>query len=128
MRSESGEVHRQSRRCSLFCFALAGFSLLASRRWDCRCNIIFYKVLSNRAGPIYSRVHCARNNLYFIPVASKSRSVNGVLAFGKGRGKFGLDRFERRLQAAVDGHEFETLNLFSGQYEGREMKGIESWQ
>jgi hypothetical protein len=28
------------------------------------------------------------------------------------------------LQALVDGHKFETLNPFSGQYEGREMKGI----
>ena len=43
-------------------------------------------------------------------------------------GKFGLDRFKRRLQALVDGHEFETLNLFSGQDEGREMKGIQCSQ
>ena len=43
-------------------------------------------------------------------------------------GKFGLDCFKRRLQAVVDGHEFETLNLFSGQYEGREMKRIEGSQ
>jgi hypothetical protein len=32
------------------------------------------------------------------------------------------------LQAVVNGHEFETLNLFSGQYKGREMKGIQSSQ
>jgi hypothetical protein len=29
--------------------------------------------------------------------------------------KFGLDRFERPLQALVDGQELESLNLFSGQ-------------
>ena len=39
-----------------------------------------------------------------------------------------LDRFKRRLQTVVDGHVFETINPFSGQCEGREMKGIECSQ
>ena len=43
-------------------------------------------------------------------------------------GKFGLDRFKSRLQALVDGHEFETLNPFASQYEGRQMKGIQRSQ
>ncbi len=40
----------------------------------------------------------------------------------------GLDRSKRRLQAVLDGHQFETLNLFPGQHEGRQMKGIQSSQ
>jgi hypothetical protein len=43
-------------------------------------------------------------------------------------GKFGLNRFKSRLQALVDGHEFETLNPFASQYEGRKMKGIQCSQ
>jgi hypothetical protein len=35
----------------------------------------------------------------------------------KRRNRVVLDRFKRRVQALVDGHEFEALNLFSGQYE-----------
>jgi len=38
---------------------------------------------------------------------------------------FGLDRSKRRPQTVVDGHQFESLNLFSGQYKGREMQGIQ---
>jgi hypothetical protein len=56
-----------------------------------------------------------------------SKPPNGILRSAKGRG-FSLDRFKRRVQALVDGHEFETLNLFSNQYEGREMKGIQCSQ
>jgi hypothetical protein len=39
-----------------------------------------------------------------------------------------LDRSKRRLQALVDGHQFESLDLFSGQYKGREMQGIQCAQ
>ncbi len=46
----------------------------------------------------------------------------------KRRNRVVLDRFKRRVQALVDGHEFETLHLFSGQYEGREMMGIQCSQ
>jgi hypothetical protein len=41
---------------------------------------------------------------------------------------FGLNRSNRLLQAVVHGHEFETLNPFSGQNEGRQMKGVQSSQ
>jgi len=37
-------------------------------------------------------------------------------------------RVKRRLEALIDGQEFETLDLLSGQYEGREMKGIQGSQ
>jgi hypothetical protein len=39
-----------------------------------------------------------------------------------------LDRVKRRLEALINGQEFETLDLFAGQYEGREMKGIQCSQ
>ena len=51
---------------------------------------------------------------------------NGVV-FALSSGEL-LDRSKRLLQEVVDGHEFETRNLFSGQCEGREMKGIQSSQ
>ena len=128
MRSESGEVHRQFRRCSLFCLALAGFSLLASRRWDCRCNIICLQSSEQEgrayilAGPLRREQSIFDSRGFGV---SKRQRRSGVW---QRTGKFGLDRFKRRLQAIVDSHEFKTLNLFSGQCEGREMKGIEGSQ
>lgn len=55
------------------------------------------------------------------------RSRRNRVVFALSSGEL-LDRSKRLLQAVVDGHEFETRNLFSGQCEGREMKGIQSTQ
>ena len=55
------------------------------------------------------------------------RPFTFMLALTKDQ-KFGLDRLKRRLQALVDGHEFETLNPFASQYEGRKMKRIQCSQ
>jgi len=57
--------------------------------------------------------------------ASKSDGGLRDVGLWQRAGKFGLDRFKSRLQALVDGHEFETLNPFASQYEGRQMKGIQ---
>ena len=130
-RRASGNEERERRsslairRFSLFC--LAGFSRWLSRRWDCHSNILCYKVLSKRAGPIFAGPLRPEQSIFHsrgFEVPKRQRR-SGLC---EGLGKFGLDRFKRRLQAVVDGHEFETLNLFSGQYEGREMKGIECSQ
>jgi hypothetical protein len=39
-----------------------------------------------------------------------------------------LDRFQRGLQAVINGYQFETLDLLSSQHEGREMKCIQRSQ
>ena len=125
MRSESGELHRQfdvSRSSAgldrlfqvaeqVLGLALEHFGLQATRQG-----------LHSRGGLIAPGTVYIRFRGFEV---SKRERRSGLWRRTR---KFGLDCFKRRLQAVVDGHQFETLNPFSGQCEGREMKGIEGSQ
>jgi hypothetical protein len=58
-----------------------------------------------------------QGRVFLLPIPAVKNSTRTV--------NFGLDRSKRRPQTVVDGHQFESLNLFSGQYKGREMQGIQ---
>jgi hypothetical protein len=106
--------------------ALAGFSRWRGRRWNRRWNVLGYK--QHGRDYILAGVSLRPEQSVFDSrgfEVSKRERRSGLL---RRTGKFGLDRFKRRLQAVVDGYQFETLNPFSGQCEGREMKGIEGSQ